>query len=111
MQLKTNDKFQSLNFIPGDRFSEMLSWWAIIIKNTGGVLTTIEGSHSSLKLNKYGSPEEFADKFKYKHTDGYSIDYMGYHLDKVGQYIDEYCQQQQMSEGEIRDFKLNTILN
>jgi hypothetical protein len=109
LQKNTSEKFQSKIFIPGDRFSEMLSYWVVVIKNTDGFLTTLEGSHSNLKLGKYQS-EEFANRFKYLHIDGYSIDYMGYDPQKVGIYIDTYCEQQKMSDSEIRDFKLDIIL-
>jgi hypothetical protein len=92
---KTKDKFQSMSFIPGDTFSEMLSFWIVVISNQDGMIKTLEGNSDGLKLVTYESPENFHNKCSYKNIDGYCIEY--------------YFYQEKMTIEEIRDFKLNEL--
>lgn len=51
MKKETERKFQSMDFKPGDIFSEMLSHWKVIVRVEGDQLTIISGSHTNLKLD------------------------------------------------------------
>jgi hypothetical protein len=125
---KTKDKFQSMSFISGDTFSEMLSlldleekisfikprmrvlsFWIVIISNRDGVIKTLEGNSGGLKLNTYQSPEEFKSKCQYKHSDGYWIEFMSNNLQKKSDFIEYYFDQEKMTVDEIREFKLNEL--
>jgi hypothetical protein len=106
---KTKDKFQSMSFIPGDTFCEMLSFWIVVISNQNGVIKTLEGNSSGLKLATY-QPEEFKSKCQYKHSDGYWIEFMSNNPQKKSDFIQYYFEQEKMTVDEIRDFKLNELL-
>ena len=106
---KTKDKFQSMSFISGDTFSEMLSFWIVIISNRDGVIKTLEGNSGGLKLNTYQSPEEFKSKCQYKHSDGYCCEFMSNNLQKKSDFIEYYFDQEKMTVDEIREFKLNEL--
>ena len=106
---KTKDKFQSMSFIPGDTFSEMLSFWIVIISNRDGVIKTLEGNSGGLKLNTYGSPDDFHNKCSYKNIDGYWIEFMSNNLQKKSDFIEYYFDQEKMTVDEIREFKLNEL--
>lgn len=106
---KTVQKFESLDFQIGDIFSEMLSYWKVIIGVEGDELTIISGSHTNLKL-EYSNKEEFKYHCQYKHIDGYWIDFMGNNTKKVGDYIEAYIEQMKLTPDEIRDFKLELVL-
>jgi hypothetical protein len=110
---KTREKFESMSFNQGDTFSEMLSYWIVVISNYKGQIKTLEGTSNELKLVNYESSESFRDKCSYKHNtgQGYWIDYMSNNHKKTSDFIECYCHQQQMSEDSIRDFKLNILLN
>jgi hypothetical protein len=106
---KTKDKFQSMSFIPGDTFSEMLSFWIVVISNQDGMIKTLEGNSGGLKLVTYESPENFHNKCSYKNIDGYCIDFMSNNLQKKSDFIEYYFYQEKMTIEEIRDFKLNEL--
>jgi hypothetical protein len=108
---KTKEKFESMCFDQGDTFSEMLHHWIVIISNYKGEIKTLEGNSHELKFVSYESPEVFREKCRYKHNDGYWVDYMSNNHKKTADFIEHYCYQQKMEEDEIRDFKLNTLLN
>jgi hypothetical protein len=107
---KTKQKFQSMTFEEGDTFTEMLSFWIVIISNKSGVIKSLEGNSGGLKLVTYQSPQEFKEKCKYKHSDGYWCEFMSNNHKKSADFIDYYCEQEKMSVNEIREFKLNTLL-
>jgi hypothetical protein len=106
---KTKDKFQSMSFEPGDTFSEMLSFWVVIISNKSGFIKTLEGSSGGLKLVTYQSSEEFKNKYQYKNIDGYWIEFMSNNLQKKSDFIEYYFDQEKMTVDEIREFKLNEL--
>jgi hypothetical protein len=106
---KTKDKFQSMSFIPGDTFSEMLSFWIVIISIQNGMIKTLEGNSGGLKLVTYQSPEEFKSKCQYKHIDGYWIEFMSNNPQKKSDFIEYYFDQEKMTVEEIREFKLNEL--
>jgi hypothetical protein len=108
---KTREKFESMSFNQGDTFSEMLHYWIVIISNYKGKIKTLEGNSHELKLVSYESAEIFRDMCRYKHSDGYWIDYMSNNHKKTGDFIEHYFYQQKMTEDEVREFKLNTLLN
>jgi len=106
---RTKDKFQSMSFVPGDTFSEMLSFWIVVISNKSGVIKTLEGNSGGLKLVTYQSPEVFKTKCGYKYGDGYWIEFMSNNLQKKSDFIEYYFNQEKMTVDEIRDFKLNEL--
>ncbi len=108
---KTKFKFESGLFNPGDIFSEMFSYWIVVISNNNGLIKTLEGTEKELTLVEYKTPEEFHNKCKYKFgSGGYWIDFMSNNHNKAAEYIDWYCYKKQMSQSDIREFKLNTLL-
>ena len=109
MQLLTNEKFESLDFKVGDIFSEMLSHWKVVIKVDSDVLTVISGSSKNLKLESY-TPEEFKNHCSYKNIPGYWIDFMKNDTQRASDYLQAYFEQIDMSQKEIRDFKLDLVL-
>ena len=106
---ETEKKFQSMDFKPGDIFSEMLSHWIVIVRVEGDQLTIISGSHTNLKL-EHLTKEEFKYNSSYKNIDGYSIDFMKNNPDKVKDYIESFIDQQKMSLDKVREFKLDLLL-
>lgn len=108
---KTHQKFESGDFRPGDIFSEMLSYWEIIIRVEGDNLTIISGqpSNGSLVLKNL-SKKEFKNYCRYKHTDGYWIDFMKNNPNRVKDYIESYIEQEDMTLDKIREFKLDLVL-
>ena len=106
---KTDKKFQSQNFLPGDIFSEMLSHWKIIIKVQDDELTLITGSHQNLKLEKI-SKSDFTKKCQYKHIPGYCIDFMKNDTRRASDYLEAYCEQSDMTLEDIREMKLDLVL-
>lgn len=109
MQLLTNEKFESLDFKVGDIFSEMLSHWKVIIKVDSDVLTVISGSSKNLKLESY-TPEEFKNLCSYGNIPGYWIDFIKNDTQRASDYLQAYFEQIDMSQKEIRDFKLDLVL-
>ena len=109
MQLLTNQKFESLDFKVGDIFSEMLAHWKVIIKVDGDRLTVISGSSKNLKLESY-TPKEFKEHCSYKNITGYWIDFMKNDTQRASDYLEAYFEQIDMSQKEIRDFKLDLVL-
>lgn len=57
----TKEKFESLDFTPGDLFHEMYSFWKVVIKNDGGKITTLEGNSSRVELKTYDTPQSFKE--------------------------------------------------
>ena len=106
---KTKDKFQSMSFIPGDTFSEMLSFWIVVISNQNGMIKTLEGNSGGLKLVTYESPENFHNKCSYKNIDGYWIEFMSNNPQNKSDFIEYYFNQEKMTVEEIREFKLNEL--
>jgi hypothetical protein len=106
---KTKDKFQSMSFEPGDTFSEMLSFWIVIISNKSGLIKTLEGNSSGLNIVTYQSPDDFKNKCSYKNIDGYWIDFISNNPQKKSDFIEYYFTQEKMTIDEIRDFKLNEL--
>ena len=104
---KTKEKFQSMSFIPGDTFSEMLSFWIVVISNSDGVIKTLEGNSGGLKFVTYESPEDFHNKCSYKNE--YCIDFMSNNLQKKSDFIEYYFDQEKMTVDEIREFKLSEL--
>ena len=109
MKKETERKFQSMDFKPGDIFSEMLSHRKVIIRVEGDELTIISGSHTNLKL-EHLTKEEFKYNCQYKNIDGYWIDFTKNNPDKVKDYIEAFIEQQNMSLDKIREFKLDLLL-
>lgn len=105
----TNQKFESMDFKPGDIFSEMLSNWKVIINIEGDNLTIISGAHSNLKL-EHLTKEEFKYICSYKNIDGYWIDFMKNDPSRVSDYIESYIDQMKFNPDEIREFKLDLVL-
>lgn len=106
---KTDEKFESEDFKPGDIFSEMLSNWKVIVRVEGDILTVIQGPHSNLEL-AFFTKEEFKHHCQYKHRDGYWIDFMKNNPSKVSDYIEAYIEQMKLTPEDIREFKLDMIL-
>jgi hypothetical protein len=108
---KTKQKFQSMTFEDGDTFSEMLSFWIVIISNKNGVIKTLEGNSGGLKLVTYQSAEDFKNKCSYKNIDGYWLEFMSNNQKKKSDFLEYYFNQERMSDNEIREFKLDSLLN
>jgi hypothetical protein len=106
---KTDEKFESGDFKPGDIFSEMLSNWKVIIRVEGDKLTVIQGPNSNLELKKF-TKEEFKQNCQYKHGDGYWIDFMKNNPSRVSDYIEAYIEQMKLTPEDIRQFKLDLVL-
>lgn len=106
---KTDEKFESGDFKPGDIFSEMLSNWKVIVRVEGDILTVIQGPNTNLEL-KILTKEEFKHNCQYKHRDGYWIDFMKNNPSKVSDYIEAYIEQMKLTPEDIREFKLDMIL-
>lgn len=106
----TKEKFQSLSFVPGDAFSEILSFWIVVISNKDGVIKTLEGRPGNLKLATYQTPEEFRYRCSYKNIDGYWLDFMSNNQVKASNFIEHYFEQEEMTIEEIREFKLLELL-
>lgn len=106
---KTDEKFESGDFKPGDIFSEMLSNWKVIVQVEGDILTVIQGPNTNLEL-KILTKEEFKHHCQYKHRDGYWIDFMKNNPSKVSDYIEAYIEQMKLTPEDIREFKLDMIL-
>lgn len=108
---KTSQKFNLLDFQPGDIFSEMFSYWEVIIqvKDDNVIIVSGHPSNGDLKL-KTLTKEEFKYHCQYKHTDGYWIDFMGNNTRKAGDYIEAYIEQMKLTTDETRDFKLELVL-
>lgn len=109
MKKETERKFRTMDFKPGDIFSEMLSHWKVIIRIEDNELTIISGSHTNLKL-EHLTKEEFKYNCSYKNIDGYCIDFMKNNPDKIKDYIEAFIEQQKMSLDKIREFKLDLLL-
>jgi hypothetical protein len=105
----TEQKFESLDFKPGDIFSEMLSNWKVIVRVERDNITVIQGPHSNLEL-KIFTKEEFKNHCRYKHRDGYWIDFMKNNPSRVSDYIEAYIEQMKLTPQDIREFKLDMIL-
>jgi hypothetical protein len=106
---KTEEKFESGDFKPGDIFSEMLSNWKVIVRVEGDILTVIQGPHSNLELKNF-TKEEFKHHCQYKNSNGYWIDFMKNNPSRVSDYIEAYIEQMKLSPEDIREFKLDMIL-
>lgn len=109
MKNKTHQKFESLDFKPGDIFSEMLSNWKVIIGVEGDNLIVIQGPNSNLELKNF-TKEEFKNLCKYKHSDGYWIDFMKNNPDRIKDYVQEFISQQSWDLDKVREFKLDLVL-
>ncbi len=109
MKKETERKFQTMDFKPGDIFSEMLSNWKVIVRVEGDQLTIISGSHENLKL-EYLTKEEFKYSCSYKNIDGYCIDFMKNNPSRISDYIEAYIEQMKLTTEDIREFKLDMIL-
>ena len=107
---KTEQKFNSLDFVQGDVFSEMFSHWKVIVSNVNGKIKTIEGNSKKLTLREYESPEDFKFHCSYKNSKGYWIDFMGNNPKKCDNFIEAYIEQQDMTIDEVREFKFSLIL-
>jgi len=105
----TNNKFSNKDFKQGDIFSEMLSHWKVIIKVDGDRLTLITGSSQNLKLEKINA-DDFVKLCSYKNIPGYWIDFMKNDTGRAQDYLEAYCEQQNMSIDEVRDMKLDLVL-
>lgn len=106
---KTCDKFESGDFMVGDIFSEMLSYWQVIIKVEGDQLTLITGSSKNLKMSIV-TKDQFTKSCQYKNTEGYWIDFMKNDIKKASDYLEAYCEQSSLSQSDIRELKLDLIL-
>lgn len=107
---KTKQKFESLKFLPGDIFTEMLSHWKVIVKNDSNKLTTIEGNSQKLELKEYSSLEEFVNHCSYKAIPGYWIDFFGNNSNKTRDFIEHYCSINNKSIDEVRDLLIDIVL-
>jgi hypothetical protein len=107
----TKQKFETGDFKPGDIFSELLSYWEVIIGVEGDNLTIISGqpTNGNLKL-KTLTKEEFKYYCQYKHRDGYWIDFMKNNPGRVSDYIEAYIEQMKLSKEDIREFKLDLLI-
>lgn len=107
----TKQKFETGDFKPGDIFSEMLSYWEVIIAVEGDNLTIISGQPTNGNLElKTLSKEEFKHHCQYKHTNGYWIDFMKNNTSRVSDYIEAYIEQMKLSKEDIREFKLDLLI-
>ena len=90
-QESTQEYFSDIkNIKPGDRLSEMLSFWVTIIKLKGDKIITLEGT-SNLELKEYDSFESFRKRFEYSHLEGkYWVDFMGNQPSLISRVIEIY---------------------
>lgn len=105
----TEDKFSSLDFRPGDIFSEMLSYWEIIVKVELDTLYVIQRVGSKFELKKF-TIEEYVKHCQYGSGSGYWIDFMGNNQNRIKDYIDAYIEQEDMTLDKVRDFKLDLLM-
>ena len=106
MKNQTNEKFYSQDFVVGDVFCEMLSYWEVIVDITDDELTVI---NNLFELKKY-TYREFTIHCKYKHTEGYWIDFMKNDLRYVERYIKGYIEKNNLNQSDIREFKLDLLM-
>lgn len=110
MKNKTHKKFETLDFKPGDIFSEMLSYWEVIIKRERDILTVIQRKSNKFEIRKF-TIEEYVTHCKYSSGyPGYWIDFMKNDPDKIIDYIEAYIEQEDMTIDKIRELKLDLVL-
>lgn len=107
---KTHQKFESGDFQPGDIFSEMLSYWEVILKRESDILTVIQRKSNKLEIKKF-TIEEYVGHCKYSSGyPGYWIDFMKNDPDTITSYIEAFIEQEGMTLDKIREFKLDLVL-
>lgn len=110
IKTKTDEKFESMDFKPGDIFSEMLSYWEVIIQREENIITIIKRVGSKYELQKFTS-EEYVKHCQYSSSYlGYWIDFMKNDTGVVKSYIEAYIEQEGMTVDKIREFKLDLVL-
>lgn len=105
----TEQKFATRDFQQGDIFSEMLSYWEIIVKVELDTLYVIQRVNGKFELKKF-TIEEYVNHCQYSSGRGYWIDFMGNNQNKVKDYIEAFIEQEEMTLDKVRDFKLDLML-
>jgi hypothetical protein len=106
MKNQTNEKFESQDFVVGDVFCEMLSYWEVIVDITDNVLTVI---NNLFDIKKY-TYEEFTTHCKYNNIPGYWIDFIKNDSIYVERYIKGYIEKNNLNQSDIREFKLDLLM-
>lgn len=106
---ETEEKFSSSDFKVGDIFSEMLSYWKVIIKVEGETLTLISGTAQNLKIEVM-SKSDFTYRCSYKNIPGYWIQFMKNDISRCADYLEAYFKQSGMNLQDIREMKLDLVL-
>lgn len=107
---KTNLKFQSRDFKRGDVFSEMFSYWEVIVKNENDILTVIKKTGSKYQLNKF-TIDEYVKHCQYSSGHpGYWIDFMKNDINAPEHYIEGLINEQNMTTEDARELKLQLLL-
>ena len=110
IQNMTKQKFENHDFKPGDIFSEMLSYWEVIVKIESDILTVIKRKGGKYELQKF-TPDEYVKHCEYSSSHpGYWIDFIKNDREVVNSYIDAYIYQEGMTLDKSRDFKLDLLL-
>lgn len=106
---KTHQKFESKDFKVGDIFSEMLSYWEVIIKIEDDTLYVMQRISDKLEIRKF-TKDEYVKHCKYHSGIGYWIDFMKNDTDKIKFYVEAFIEQEEMTLDKIREFKLDLVL-
>ena len=110
MKSKTDTKFEERDFVAGDIFSEMLSYWEVIVKRELDILTVIQRKGGNYELQKF-TIDEYVKHCQYSSSHpGYWIDFIKNDPEVVKSYIDAYIYQEDMTLDKSRDFKLDILL-
>lgn len=89
----------------GDFFSEMMTYFIIVVKVNVDIIITLEGNIDKiehLELKEY-SLSKFRNAFKYKTMDRYCINYLETRKDVADKILKKY-------KTYNRDTKINTVL-
>lgn len=107
---ETDEKFSLKNFEPGDIFSEMLSYFEIIVRRERDNLLVIQRKANKFELKKF-TVEEYVKHCQYSSGYfGYWIDFMKNDTDMIATYIEALIEQEGMTLDIVRELKLDLIL-
>lgn len=107
---KTDNKFESKDFKAGDIFSEMLSYFEIIVRREEDVLSVIQRKANKFELQKF-TIDEYVNHCQYSSGyPGYWIDFMKNDPDMIKAYVEALIEQDGMTIDKVREFKLDLVL-